>query len=256
MRRNTICGTYEYMAPEILFHKQQSTGIDIWALGILLYELIHNRAPYSGRSMNEVKKRIINSKIRFKSNCNPDAKDLIQKILRVKSKDRPTIEQILKHPFVTKNFYGRIPSKDDNCAKVAANTSSNNLTSNAVSTRTTATSTPKLISKPLSFMETTKVASSNNTNMPTASNGTLNTVSSQRTLTLNKNSSNSKITPMNTIHFKTTNNVFASSSRKNIIQEPVSQQAVTPLSRINSASSSVNKSYSITKKYTSDNNMK
>lgn len=119
MRRDTICGTYEYMAPEILFQKQQSTGIDIWALGILLYELLHNKAPYSGRSMAEVKKRIIHSKIKFKPNCNPDAQDLIQKILRVKVEDRPTIEQILKHPFVTKNFYGRIPTSEENCAKSA-----------------------------------------------------------------------------------------------------------------------------------------
>ena len=108
LRRETVCGTYEYMAPEILFHKQQTTGIDIWALGILLYELLHNKAPYSGRSMSDVKKKIITSTIKFMPKMDPDAKDLIQKILRVKNDDRPSIKQILAHPFVMRYYDGEI----------------------------------------------------------------------------------------------------------------------------------------------------
>jgi serine/threonine protein kinase len=45
-RRKTICGTREYFAPEIFEHKDQSLKLDIWCLGILLYELCHNRAPF------------------------------------------------------------------------------------------------------------------------------------------------------------------------------------------------------------------
>lgn len=56
--RRTICGTYEYMAPEILFHKPQTYAVDVWALGVLLFELLHNRAPITGRSLKEVSNKV------------------------------------------------------------------------------------------------------------------------------------------------------------------------------------------------------
>ena len=46
--RNTFCGTYEYMAPEMLFGNNYDFSIDIWALGVLLYEMVHGHAPFRG----------------------------------------------------------------------------------------------------------------------------------------------------------------------------------------------------------------
>ncbi|EGR30396.1 protein kinase domain protein [Ichthyophthirius multifiliis] len=56
--RNSFCGTYEYMAPEIVFRQQYDYRIDIWALGILLYELLHGSAPFKGKSLNEIQQQI------------------------------------------------------------------------------------------------------------------------------------------------------------------------------------------------------
>jgi serine/threonine protein kinase len=106
-KRQTICGTYEYMAPEIIFKKQQDTSIDIWSLGILLYELLHNKAPYSGRSMIEVSKKIASKRIDFDSQIAADAKDLILHILKTNPKERPSIKEILQAPFVRRT-YGEI----------------------------------------------------------------------------------------------------------------------------------------------------
>jgi serine/threonine protein kinase len=44
--RSTFCGTYEYMAPEMVLENRYDYRIDIWALGVLLYELVHGKAPF------------------------------------------------------------------------------------------------------------------------------------------------------------------------------------------------------------------
>lgn len=43
------------MAPEMLFKGEYDYRVDIWALGVLLYEMLHGRAPFQGKTGNEVK---------------------------------------------------------------------------------------------------------------------------------------------------------------------------------------------------------
>ncbi len=68
--RETLCGTYEYMAPEVFQQKKQTKKTDIWALGILLYELFHGCAPYRGDRLDAVYQRLIKNQIIFKSQVN------------------------------------------------------------------------------------------------------------------------------------------------------------------------------------------
>lgn len=44
--RRTVCGTREYFSPELYTHKDQCLQLDIWCLGILLYELTHGKTPF------------------------------------------------------------------------------------------------------------------------------------------------------------------------------------------------------------------
>lgn len=53
--RKTMCGTSEYMAPEIFLNQKQSKKTDVWALGILLYELYHKKAPFVGKKLDHIK---------------------------------------------------------------------------------------------------------------------------------------------------------------------------------------------------------
>ena len=56
--RETFCGTYEYMAPEMVFEKEYNCSIDFWALGVLLYELLHNFAPFPAKTLEEMREKI------------------------------------------------------------------------------------------------------------------------------------------------------------------------------------------------------
>jgi len=44
--RTSICGTYEYMSPEIAFNKTHTNKVDIWCLGVLLFEMLHGMPPF------------------------------------------------------------------------------------------------------------------------------------------------------------------------------------------------------------------
>ena len=79
--RKTFCGTYEYMAPEILESNKYNKSVDIWSLGILLYELIHGFSPFEGKTAHEIYKNINKKKINFRKDIDQDAKLLIQNIL-------------------------------------------------------------------------------------------------------------------------------------------------------------------------------
>ena len=73
--RTTFCGTYEYMAPEIIKETSYNNSVDVWSLGILLYELSHGYSPfnmnYNGKKTQEnVFKDIIRNNFDFKKGMN------------------------------------------------------------------------------------------------------------------------------------------------------------------------------------------
>ena len=100
MTRQTFCGTYEYMAPEIIESKQYDSSVDVWSLGVLLYEMLHGFSPFKADSIIGIYKNIKEKNLRFSSKIDPLSKDLIKNILKVKINERLTVEQILNHPYI------------------------------------------------------------------------------------------------------------------------------------------------------------
>jgi serine/threonine protein kinase len=105
--RKTFCGTYEYMAPEIFENSAYTEKVDVWSLGILLYELIHGYSPFRAPTLLEIYKNILRKNIRYLDGISEKAVDLISKILRYNPKDRPTVQEILTHPFLSEYAISR-----------------------------------------------------------------------------------------------------------------------------------------------------
>ena len=79
----TLCGTVEYVAPEMIRGEGYSHQIDWWAFGILLYEIVCGRTPFQSNSGNnfDVYTNIQNGRIRFMRKFESEDKNLIKKLL-------------------------------------------------------------------------------------------------------------------------------------------------------------------------------
>lgn len=69
-----MCGTPEYLAPEIITHEGHGKAVDWWSLGILIYEMIVGNPPFEGRVLSEVFAKILDGKIRFPRSFDTNAK--------------------------------------------------------------------------------------------------------------------------------------------------------------------------------------
>ena len=105
-QRSTYCGTTEYMSPEIVNKMEYSKEIDIWSLGILLYEMIHGYSPFNPNNEYYNTKEVIDKikihDLHFDINISKECKDLICHLLDKNAKNRYKIEDLFNSDFIKK----------------------------------------------------------------------------------------------------------------------------------------------------------
>lgn len=98
--RLTYCGTLDYLAPEMINQQGHSTNLDLWNLGVLLFELLTGTAPFQASNQQAMFEKILKVRINFPKNFPPLAKDLISKMLKVNPEERISLTEILNHPWM------------------------------------------------------------------------------------------------------------------------------------------------------------
>ena len=103
-RRKTLCGTIDYLAPEMVSGQDYSAPIDMWSVGCCAFELLCGTAPFEAFDPRETCQRIQSGGLVFPSHVSPLARDFVHRLLMVDSSRRMGAEEALRHPFVAAHY--------------------------------------------------------------------------------------------------------------------------------------------------------
>lgn len=101
-KRFTICGTPNYIAPEILEHKGHSYKVDLWSLGVILYTVLVGSPPFETKEVKTTYLKIKKGEFDFPqdSTVSEEARDLICALLCRVAEKRVGLDAVLEHPFL------------------------------------------------------------------------------------------------------------------------------------------------------------
>ncbi|KAL8693325.1 MAG: hypothetical protein Q9224_003775 [Gallowayella concinna] len=100
----TFCGTVCYSAPEMLKgEKYAGEKVDVWSLGIILFALLTGELPFDDDNELVTKHKILTTDVTYPESVPADAKILISQLLSKRPLLRPTLADILTHPFLAEH---------------------------------------------------------------------------------------------------------------------------------------------------------
>ncbi|KAM3878063.1 aurora kinase A [Diretmus argenteus] len=104
-RRSTLCGTLDYLPPEMIEGRTHDEKVDLWSLGVLCYEFLVGRPPFETKTNEETYRKISRVEYSYpdRANVSAGARDLIGRLLKHNPMQRLPITGVLAHPWVVQH---------------------------------------------------------------------------------------------------------------------------------------------------------
>ncbi|KAJ2028449.1 spindle assembly checkpoint kinase, partial [Coemansia sp. S3946] len=104
-RRRTLCGTLDYLPPEMVEGRDHNESVDLWSLGVLMYEFLVGVPPFEDlQSHKATYRRIAKVDLHIPPYVSPEASDLITQLLQYDGERRMPLHEVLKHPWILKHI--------------------------------------------------------------------------------------------------------------------------------------------------------
>ncbi|MCJ1291725.1 camp-dependent protein kinase catalytic subunit [Xylographa carneopallida] len=114
----TLCGTPDYLAPEVVASKGYNKSVDWWSLGILIFEMLCGFTPFwDGGSPMKIYENILKGRVKYPPYIHPDAQDLLQRLITPDLTKRlgnlhSGSKDVMQHPWFAEVTWDRLAKKD------------------------------------------------------------------------------------------------------------------------------------------------
>ncbi|KAJ1869039.1 spindle assembly checkpoint kinase [Coemansia sp. RSA 1722] len=104
-RRRTLCGTLDYLPPEMVEGRDHNASVDLWSLGVLMYEFLVGVPPFEDlKSHKATYRRIARVDLHIPPYVSAEASDLITRLLQYDGARRLPLNEVLQHPWILKHI--------------------------------------------------------------------------------------------------------------------------------------------------------
>jgi len=101
--RNTFCGTMDYLSPEMVNNQPHDHTVDVWSLGVLLFEMLVGRAPFTSANQMKAMALIMTAELEVPDFISAAARDLMRRLIVKEREKRLSLQATIEHQWVTSN---------------------------------------------------------------------------------------------------------------------------------------------------------